>query len=103
MKTKKFRYVAFWDEVGWVAGMTTFNNVQQGRTLKEAVDRLQWSLKVSAERASEAGKAPFEVRGLSDTPLPDFCNDRGTVPATFHCPVKGRQYSGDIVVQWGKP
>lgn len=100
MKTKKFRFVAFWDQVGWVAGTTTFNNVQQGDTLKQAVDRLEWSLKTTAAWYEGADRVPFEVMGLPDTPLPDFADERGTVPVTYRCPVKGRRYSGDLVIKW---
>lgn len=98
-RTQKFDYVAFWDEVAWVAGTTTFNQVAQGSSLSEAIESLKTCLRVVAVWDQSRGVRPFEVKGLAETPLDSFAKAAGCVPVVER-PVKGKRYMGSFVVEW---
>src|SRR5579863_5505862 len=100
MRSRTFEYVAFFDEVAWVAGTTTYNSVAQGEDLQQAVERLRESLWLDAIWTQADGEEPFANRGLPTTPLDSFTDTSDCVTADFGLDKKGRRYTGSITVEW---
>lgn len=104
MKGKRhFEFVAFWGDVAWVAGTTTYNAVAQGQTLARAVENLKYSLQVDAQWALNEGKQPFIIDYDGKRPLDSFANpgNASPMPRGREEPKKGTRYRGTLDVYWG--
>lgn len=105
MKGKRhFEFVAFWDQVAWVAGTTTYNAVSQGQTLARAVENLKYSLQLDAQFALNEGKQPFIIDYDGKKPLDSFTRTGGAqpMPRGREEPRKGTRYRGALDVHWGE-
>src|SRR5581483_1096311 len=100
MRSKTLEYVAFWSEIAWVAGTTTFNIVSQGDTLEQAVESLAYSLQMNALWDQSNGDDPLTRRDSSTEPLDDFTDTSDCVTADFGLEKKGRRYTGTVTVEW---
>lgn len=100
VRRRYFNFVAFWDEVAWVAGATTYNSLAQGETLEEAVKNLREQLWLDALWAQTDGKRPFEVFDETREPMKDFCDMTDTVSVSYNKPSKEVRYRGEFVVEW---
>ena len=96
---RTFEYVAFWDEVAWVAGTTGYNDVQQGQTLVEAVDRLRFSLYLHAVWAGN-DRRPFAVIDETRAPMDSFRNSEGAITCEPGQEQQGVRYRGYVEVEW---
>lgn len=101
MKTRRFDFVAFWDECAWVAGVTSHNEVAQGSTLNKAIESLKWQLGVNATYAEVYGKKPFIIEHDGMIVMEEFSKKRGlAVPQKGVEPKKGATYCGSFTVSW---
>ena len=101
IRSRDFEYVAFWDEVAWVAGPTGYYYVSQGDTLERAVDNLKGGLQLTAMWCQTEGKEPFTEKEGKDPPV-EFSNTEDCVTAEFGLETKGRRYVGSITVEWNE-
>jgi predicted RNase H-like HicB family nuclease len=95
VKTRHFEFVAFWDQCGWVAGVTDYNCVAQGQTLARAVENLKYSLQVDAQFALNEGKQPFVIDYDGKLSLDSFARSAGAqpMPRGREEPKKGTRYA----------
>lgn len=103
MKSRRFEFLAFWDQCGWVAGTTSYNAVAQGQSLNRAVENLKYSLQLDVQFALNEGKQPFVIDYDGKRPLDSFTRTGGAqpLPRGREEPKKGTKYRGFLDVHWG--
>jgi hypothetical protein len=72
----KLEYVLFWDEVAWVAGLTTYNLIVQGQTAARVIENLGHVAKLVMVETKE-GK-PFHPYLDELCPLKKFADTTQT-------------------------